>query len=60
MTGFRQVLEAMMDGETRAQFQALRDAPPAPGEVGAGPRGVELHGDAQLLGAPGQPQHRQR
>ena len=39
VTGFRQVLEAMMDGETRAQFQALRDAPPAPGEVGAGPRG---------------------
>ena len=39
VTGFRQVLEAMMDGETRAQFQALRDAPPTPGEVGAGPRG---------------------
>jgi len=34
VAGFRQVLEAMMDGEVRAQYQALRDARDAAGGRG--------------------------
>lgn len=37
VAGFRQVLEAMMDGDTRSQFQALREPPAKP--LGARTRG---------------------